>query len=63
MALTEREQLTLKKTRLRNMKRKYSKMIRDPSLVEECIELKADMDALEREITMTKKTMKSKKYN
>ncbi|WP_407422035.1 hypothetical protein [Methanobrevibacter sp.] len=50
MALSKKEQSTLKQTRLRNLKRKYSKMIRDPALVEECIEMKVDIDSLEREL-------------
>ena len=52
MALSEREQRTLKKTRLRNLRRKYAKMIQSPNLVEECIELKSEIDGLERELAM-----------
>jgi hypothetical protein len=44
---------TLKKTRLRNLKRKYSKMIEHSDMLEDCIELKADIDALERELKLT----------
>ena len=54
MTLTAKERKTLKKTRLRNLKRKYAKMIQDPSLIEECIELKCDIDSLEREIEAMK---------
>ena len=52
MSLTEKEQKTLKKTRLRNLKRKYSKLIQHPDCVEECIDLKAEIDSIERELTM-----------
>ena len=54
MALTAKERKTLKKTKLRNLKRKYAKMIQDPSLIEECIELKAEIDGLEMEIQAMK---------
>ena len=37
-------------TRLRNLKRKYSKISAHPDLVEEAIELKADIDNIEREL-------------
>lgn len=37
-------------TRLRNLKRRYAKMIQHPDLVEECIELKADIDHITREL-------------
>jgi len=50
MGLSDKEKRALKKTKLRNLKRKYAKMINTPSLAEECIELKADIDALEREL-------------
>ena len=54
MALTHKERKTLKKTRLRNLKRKYAKMIQHSDLEEECIELKCDIDSLEREIKAMK---------
>ena len=50
MALSPKEEKTLKETRLRNLKRKYAKMIRHADLLEECIELKVDIDSLEREL-------------
>ena len=50
MVLSPKEQKTLKETKLRNLKRKYAKMFQHPDLVEHCIELKADIDALEREL-------------
>ena len=48
--LSDKERTALKKTRLRNLKRKYDKMIQHADLVEECIDLKADIDSLEREL-------------
>ena len=37
-------------TKLRNLKRKYAKMIQHADLMEECIELKSEIDGLEREL-------------
>lgn len=37
-------------TKLRNLKRKYSKIVRHADLGEEAIELKADIDSIEREL-------------
>ena len=37
-------------TRLRNLKRKYAKILQHPDLNEEAIDLKADIDAIEREL-------------
>ena len=54
MTLTDKEKKTLLKTKIRNMKRKYAKLSRHPDHGEECIELKADIDALERELTAMK---------
>lgn len=50
MGLSEKEQRTLKKTRLRNLKRKFAKVIQQPELAEQAIELKAEIDGLEREL-------------
>ena len=50
-----KEKQVMLQARLRNLKRKYAKISQHPDLGEEAIELKADIDALEREITMTKK--------
>ena len=41
---------TSKKKKLRNLKRKYAKMIQHADLLEECIELKAEIDGIEREL-------------
>ena len=54
MTLTNKERKTLKKTRLRNLKRKYAKMMKHGELREECIDLKAEIDSLEREIQAMK---------
>jgi len=37
-----------KRKRLKKLKRQYAKMIKDPSLIEECIELKSEIDGIER---------------
>ena len=37
-------------TRLRNLKRKYAKIVQHADLGEEAIELKADIDSIEREL-------------
>ena len=50
MALSDKEKKLLMKTRLKNLKRKYAKMIQHADLVEECIELKAEINGLEREL-------------
>ena len=50
MILSEKERRVLKQTRLRNLKRRYAKMKEHSDLTEETIEIKADIDALEREL-------------
>lgn len=37
-------------TKLRNLKRRYAKINQHPDLAEEAIELKADIDSIEREL-------------
>ena len=37
-------------TRLRNLKRKYAKIVQHSHLKEEAIELKAEIDGIEREL-------------
>ncbi len=37
-------------TKLRNLKRKYAKMVQHSDLNEEAIELKAEIDGIEREL-------------
>jgi len=48
--MNPKERKVFLETRLRNMKRQYSKMSQHADLVEECIELKADIDSVEREL-------------
>ena len=48
--MTDKERTVFLKTKLRNLKRKYSKMIKHSDLVEECIELKAEIDGIERDL-------------
>lgn len=50
--MTNRERKTLLETRLRNLKRKYSRIIQHSDLIEQAIELKAEIDGIEREVTM-----------
>ena len=50
MVLTDKEKKLIKQTRLHNLQRKYSKMIQHADLIEECIELKSEIDGLEREL-------------
>lgn len=38
------------RTKLRNLKRKYAKVIQHADLGEEAIELKAEIDSIEREL-------------
>lgn len=40
----------LLETRLRNLKRKYAKVIQHSDLIEEAIDLKADIDSIEKEL-------------
>ena len=48
--MNARETKVFKETRLRNLKRKYAKMVQHADLNEEAIELKAEIDGLEREL-------------
>ena len=50
MGLSDKEKRTLKKTRLRNLRRKFEKIKQDPNQREEAIDLKAEMDGLKREL-------------
>lgn len=54
MSLPEKEKKALLRARLRNMKRKYAKITQHADLGEEAIELKADIDSLERELKAMK---------
>ena len=46
------ERKTLLNARLRNLKRKYARMKEHAELTEQAIELKADIDAVERELKL-----------
>ena len=48
--MNDREYRVYQQTRLRNLKRKLAKMIKHPDLTEECIELKCEIDAIERDL-------------
>ncbi len=48
--MTDKERQVFLKTRLRNLKRRYARMIQHPDLIEECIELKADIDYCKKEL-------------
>lgn len=48
--MNDRERKAFLKAKLMNLKRKYSKIVRHADLGEEAIELKADIDSIEREI-------------
>ena len=46
----KRERKVYLETKLRNMKRQFSKMSQHADLAEECIELKCEIDSVEREL-------------
>ena len=48
--MNDKEKRVYLETRLRNLKRQYSKVIQHSDLVEEAIDLKADIDNIEREL-------------
>lgn len=48
--MSPKEKKVLLETRLRNLKRSYARMIQHPDMVEECIELKADIDYCKKEL-------------
>ena len=50
MALSKKEKRVLKQTKLRNLERKYAKLIQHSDLGEEAIEIKAEIDSLKREL-------------
>lgn len=54
MVLSDNERKVLNETHLRNLKRKYAKLIQIPEMAEECIELKCEIDALERDLSAMK---------
>ena len=54
MTLPDNERKAMLQARLRNLKRKYAKVCQHADLGEEAIELKSDIDALERELSAMK---------
>ena len=48
--MNNREYRTYQSARLRNLKRKYAKMLKHADLKEECIELKCEIDSIERDL-------------
>ena len=52
MVLSNKEEKVLKQTKLRNLKRKYAKIIQHADLIEEAIEIKADIDQLQKELKL-----------
>ena len=48
--MTPKEKKVYKETKLRNLERKYSKLIQHPDLTEQAIEVKVEMDSLRREL-------------
>ena len=49
--LSEKESRVFKETRLRNLKRRYSKLIQHASLIDEASEVKKEIDCLEKELS------------
>ena len=49
--LSERELRVLKETRLRNLKRKYAKLIQHADLTDEASNIKMKIDCLEKELS------------
>ena len=50
MTLSHKEETVMKQTRLRNLKRRYSKMTQHADLTDEALSLKKDIKALEMEL-------------
>lgn len=50
--MTDKERQVFLKAKLRNLKRKYNKMIQHADLIEECIELKSEIDGIERKLKL-----------
>ena len=50
MTLSHKEETVMKQTRLRNLKRKYAKMIQHADLTDESQKLQKDIKALESEL-------------
>ena len=50
MLLNARERKTYLRAKLNNLKRKYSKLIQHSDLLQEALEIKAEIDAIETEL-------------
>lgn len=50
MSLSKKEKKAMLNARLRNMKRKYAKLSNHAEFAEDCIDLKCEIDSLEREL-------------
>lgn len=48
--MNDKERKLFLTTKLRNLKRKYAKVIRHSDLIEEAIELKSEIDGIERDL-------------
>ena len=48
--MNDRERKAFLKSKLRNLKRKYTKIIQHADFAEEAIELKAEIDGIERDL-------------
>ena len=49
--MEDRERKVLLETKLRNLKRKYAKIVQQSSLVQEALELKKEIDEIDTQIT------------
>ena len=50
--MNDRELKVYLETKLRNLKRSYAKLVNHADMIEECIELKAEIDGIERELKL-----------
>ena len=50
--MNDKETKVYLETKLRNLKRSYAKLVNHADMVEECIDLKADIDQIERELKL-----------
>lgn len=50
--LTDKEYKIFLQTKLRNLKRKYAKLIQHADLTEEAIKIKAEIDGIEKELKL-----------
>ena len=50
--MEDKQQKLFLETRLRNLKREYARVIQHADLTEQAIELKAEIDGIERELNL-----------